>query len=1604
MKKKVIKITITLLLINAMFGGIIPGTGVGLQVVYADAVYNTNLVLNGSFANQSDNWILEDPNGILVFDTSENLFTDLSPDETDIQHYVMDFYPGAASSAIAYQIIDVSNLASDIANGEVNVNLSGYSSKYMSASTNKIVLEFLDESGNLLSGETYETVGNKSDEDDSWQKLSIDCTSINAQTRKIKVKLEATIANTAEVSSDCIQYDGIDLKLTYVAAPTVTDGNISISGASGTGGAYIIGDTVTATWDDTGAGDNNSDISSVTVDFSAFGGGAAVSASNSSDTWTATYTITSGAVDATNLNVIVTATNDSGNARTTSDTTNATVDSIAPTVTDGNISISGATGTGGVYIIGDTVTATWDDTGAGDNNSDISNVTVDFSAFGGGTAVSASNSSDTWTATYTIVSGSMDGTNKNVSVTATDNAGNTRTTSDTTNATVDSVAPIVTDGNISISGATGTGGAYKIGDTVTATWDDTGAGDNNSDISSVTVDFSAFGGGAAVSASNSSDTWTATYTITSGAVDATNLNVIVTATDNAGNSMTTSDTTNATVDSVAPTVTDGNISISGASGTGGAYIIGDTVTATWDDTGAGDNNSDISSVTVDFSAFGGGAAVSASNSSDAWTATYTITSGAVDATNLNVIVTVTDNAGNSMTTSDTTNATVDSVAPTVTDGNISISGASGTGGAYIIGDTVTATWDDTGAGDNNSDISNVIVDFSAFGGGAAVSASNSSDTWTATYTIVSGSMEGTNKNVSVTVTDNAGNSTTAADSSNSTIDNQSPSAPSRPDLSASSDTGISDTDNITYDTTPTIIGTAEAGSTVKLSSSLDGLVGTVSADGSGNWSLATSTLTNGTHNITATAADAAGNISSESTGLSIKVDSLDPTVILSDNEEDNIVKAGDIVTLSAAFNEVMSDVPTINISNGDVTNIGMTDSGDKTNWTYSWIVPDVDGNAYVTVTGKDIAGNDYTGIDNLTFIIENTVPSLDNNANLSGLSLSSGTLSPEFNSTNINYTVNVSNDVTSITVTPITVVSSSAIKVNNVPVVNGQSSGAINISVGTNTIVVEVTAEDGITSKTTTINVKRADSISNDADLSGVSISSGTLSPEFNAAIINYTANVSQSTTSVTITPTAIVSSSAIKVNNILVISGQSSEAINLNVGTNTILVEVTSEDGIATKTITINVTRASASSSKSTTKPKNTNVLVNGVAINAGISEIYKDKSGRTITTFIVDNNIIKNKLEEEGTGAIVTIPASSKSDIIIGQLNGQTIKDMEASDAILEVKTDNVSYSLPASQIDIDSVSKLMLAKIDLKDIKVNVSISNPTQDKVNIVEDTANKNHYQIVVKPVQFEITCVSGDKTIEVSKFKGYVERTIAIPDGIDPSKITTGVVLNHDGTFTHVPTSIIEINGKYCAKINSLTNSIYTLIYSPTKFLDMDGHWAEEDVNDMGSRLVVSGVNGEIFNPNSDITRAEFATILVRGLGLMSSETNEIVFQDVNKIDWYYNSVSIAYEYGIVTGTGDKNFNPNNKMTREEAMVMIARAMEVTKKINMTLDSEKIENLLGNYTDSCELSSWAKDSAAFCIDNDIITGNNSKLSAKENITRAETATVVRRLLKKAGLI
>ena len=397
------------------------------------------------------------------------------------------------------------------------------------------------------------------------------------------------------------------------------------------------------------------------------------------------------------------------------------------------------------------------------------------------------------------------------------------------------------------------------------------------------------------------------------------------------------------------------------------------------------------------------------------------------------------------------------------------------------------------------------------------------------------------------------------------------------------------------------------------------------------------------------------------------------------------------------------------------------------------------------------------------------------------------------------------------------------------------------------------------------------------------------------------------------------------------------------------------------------------------------------------------KVENGTKTTTIKLEEEELAIKLDKAKEGSTITIPVNNNSDIVIGQLGGQTVMDMQAKDAILEIKTENVSYTIPAAAINIDSISEKIGNQVQLKDIIVNISISNSSKDTITKAQNSATSNNFQLVVNPIDFEITCKNDSETVDVSKFSNYVERTVLLPAGTDPNKITTGVVFNKNGTFLHVPTAVQFIDGKYYAKINSLTNSTYTVIWNPVTFKDVEKHWARNYVNEVGSRLIDDGLGNGDFAPNRAITRAEFASMVVKALGLKGTNFPE-KFGDVYKEDSYYDAIYTAYEYGILTGYSNGNFGPQDLITREQAMTMLAKAMEIAD-MNVTVSDADESNQLKLFKDYDSISLYAREAATICVKNGIFEGDNKgKLTPKDNITRAESATIIIKLLKTAGLI
>lgn len=435
------------------------------------------------------------------------------------------------------------------------------------------------------------------------------------------------------------------------------------------------------------------------------------------------------------------------------------------------------------------------------------------------------------------------------------------------------------------------------------------------------------------------------------------------------------------------------------------------------------------------------------------------------------------------------------------------------------------------------------------------------------------------------------------------------------------------------------------------------------------------------------------------------------------------------------------------------------------------------------------------------------------------------------------------------------------------------------------------------------------------------------------------------------------------------------------------------------TRTLTVNDVVAPSSGSR---PGDGAPVIVNGTTYTAGTAS-RSTEDGKSVTTVTVQTDKLERVLDSQGDNPSVIIPISGTPQIAAGVLTGQMVKDMEDREATLSLQTGSVTYTMPASEINIDAVSGQLGANLSLSDITLQILIAEPAPGTVKIVEGAAAADGFQIMVPAVDFHITATYKDKTVPVETFNSYVQRTVLIPEGVDPEKITTAIVVKPDGTSYHVPTQIIEKDGRQYAVINSLTNSTYTVIWNPVTFADASSHWAKDAINEMGSRKVVTGVTSQLYEPNRNITRAEFAAMVVRGLGL-DQGLGTADYKDVSSKAWYRGVIETAFGYGIIQGYGDKTFQPNQSITREQAMTMLARAMKITK-LEADLTTSQAHDLLQNFSDKGLASSYAKESIAQCLQTGIVQGRTAdQLAPEKPITRAEVAVMIQRLLEKSDLI
>lgn len=332
----------------------------------------------------------------------------------------------------------------------------------------------------------------------------------------------------------------------------------------------------------------------------------------------------------------------------------------------------------------------------------------------------------------------------------------------------------------------------------------------------------------------------------------------------------------------------------------------------------------------------------------------------------------------------------------------------------------------------------------------------------------------------------------------------------------------------------------------------------------------------------------------------------------------------------------------------------------------------------------------------------------------------------------------------------------------------------------------------------------------------------------------------------------------------------------------------------------------------------------------------------------------------------------------------------------AVLAVTHDGAVYRIPLAQ------AQRVLDAAGLSGGVLEVQLGAPPAAEQAQLLAAAGKQGLSVKGAPLAFTVTVTDGKASVPAGTLgTAYAERRFAVDGALDPK---TSVALLFDpaaGTFKYVPALFETVNGATAVTVkSSLPGGIIAVAQNPVSFGDTAGHWAEAQIGLLASKLIVNGPSAGSFAPAGNVSRAEFAAMLVRSLGLVpDASAPGAAFTDVPAGAWYASDAAAAAALGLVQGYADGGFRPNAQITREQMAVMAARALKL-----MQTDAPAAQ---GNaaFKDGDRISAWAQDAVAALVAGGIMNGRSADhFAPDQNTSRAEAAVILVRLLQAGKLL
>ncbi|WP_219834611.1 S-layer homology domain-containing protein [Paenibacillus sp. R14(2021)] len=314
----------------------------------------------------------------------------------------------------------------------------------------------------------------------------------------------------------------------------------------------------------------------------------------------------------------------------------------------------------------------------------------------------------------------------------------------------------------------------------------------------------------------------------------------------------------------------------------------------------------------------------------------------------------------------------------------------------------------------------------------------------------------------------------------------------------------------------------------------------------------------------------------------------------------------------------------------------------------------------------------------------------------------------------------------------------------------------------------------------------------------------------------------------------------------------------------------------------------------------------------------------------------------------------------------------------------------ALTFDQSNLESL-KALIPNDQLDGAKIRFTATKVSQaDTANLLKQSGRSGSVVTIGSKVyDFRLSVLTKDNTsIPVTTFKKPLTLTFQVDPNVNPDLLGVYYIAQ-DGTIQYAGGTLV--NGVMTVTITHFSS--YAVLEYKKTFSDVSpNHWANEVILKMAAKHIVNGVTDTTFVPEGLVTRAEFAAMIARALGL--SPQGESKFKDVNSSQWFADAVIAVNEAGIVTGRSGGIFAPAEQITREEMAVMIVRAYEWQLGKKITAESP------ASFEDHASISPWAQDAVAKAQQLGLISGRgNNQLVPQGLMTRAEGAKLIASLLK-----